>query len=282
MTELLPRHEVWRRTYRSDPYMHGLTDAEVELRFADVMTNQLILTEEGKIGIVGTLWLEKFTHLDEELKVRGKGFPHPARLDGRLGVPKPGVSALSEMVRKQVGGAVPSKFMLFKYGKREHLEPLHREGQLRLCPASFYSDPSLNLAVADSELSFEKIRGTVRTRYIQRRDFYCFCTSWLHSHRLVADFDATAVLVVTNPHDFFLRLARALNEPTFEIHFNRVKYVDPLLLDDHEIADLRFLKHMRFTYQTEHRWVATPPAGSTSIGVRNLSLGSLEDISVLH
>lgn len=262
--------------------MHGLTEDELDMRFADVMTNTTILTEEGKLGIGGILWLEKFAHIQEELGFRGKGFPIPGNLGARLNIPKAKSSALGAAVRKQIGGSIPTSFTLFKYGKREHLRRVYEEGRLRLSPASHYRDPSLNAAVADDELSFEKIRGKVRTRYTQKADYYCFCSSWLHGERLISDFDATAVLVVTDPHEFFVRLASALNEVTFEILFNRVTYVDPLLLDDHEISDLRFVKHMRFAYQMEHRWVAMPANPMKRLDKVELVLGSLKDISVLH
>lgn len=282
MSDLVPRHEAWRIAYRADRYMRGLSDAEVDLRFADVMTNSTILTDEGKIGIGNILWMEKFTHVMEELAYRGKGLPPANTLGSRLLTPPATKSELGASVRGQVGGPVPTTFMLFKYGKLERLRSMHLEGHLRLAPASSYNDPSLNAAIADSELTFEKVRGATRTRYKQKSDFYCFCSSWLHGERLIYDFGATGVLVITDPHAFFLRLATALNRTTYDIRFNRVTYVDPLLLDDKELSDLRFVKHMRFAYQTEHRWVATPPKAVERLEPVNVCLGSLEDISVLH
>jgi hypothetical protein len=246
------------------------------------MTNSTILTEEGKIGIGNILWMEKFTHQMEELAFRGKAFPPASTLGSRLITPPAKKSELGESVRRQVGGSVPKSFMLFKYGNIAHLRDLHLHGHLRVCPASYYDDPSLNPAVADSELTFEKIRGTERTRYRQKSDFYVFCSSWLHGERLIHDFNATGVLLITDPAEFFLRLATALNRTTFDIRFNRVSYIDPLLLDDKDLTDLRFVKHMRFAYQMEHRWVATPPDHEEALQPVSVSLGSLTDISVLH
>ena len=282
MSGLVPRHEAWRCAYRSDRYMSGLNDGELDLRFADVMTNSTILKDEGKIGIGQILWMEKFAHLQEELGSRGRELPPADSLGTRLITPPAEKSALGESVRKQVGGPVPSAFTLFKYGNLQHLKSLHFGGHLRLFPASHYNDPSLNAAVADSELTFEKIRGSTRTRYRQKSDFYCFCSSWLHRERLIFDFSATAVLVVTDPLEFFLRLATALNRTSFDVRFNGVTYVDPLLLEDKDLTDLRFVKHMRFAYQTEHRWVATPPKPMGRLEVVQICLGPLTDISVLH
>jgi hypothetical protein len=262
--------------------MRGLSDAELDLRFADVVTNQSILTAEGKIGIVGTLWHEKFAHIQAELQIRGRTLPAPQSLGDRLRVPNATPSALGARVRRWISSSSPLGPTLFKYGRSNHLGALHHDGILLLRPASYYRDPSLNPAVADDELSFEKIRGRVRTRYVQKGDYYCFCSACLHSDRLIQDFPTTAVLAITDPHQFFLRLAAALDRLEYEILFNKVTYVDPLLLDDHEIADLRFIKHMRFSYQMEHRWVATPPMSSQALSELTVTMGSLRDISVLH
>lgn len=282
MPTALPRHEEWRRSYRVDRYMRGLSDTELDLRFADVVTNQSVLTAEGKIGIVGPLWYEKFAHIQEELQLRGRALPTRQSLGDRLRVPSAIPSALGATVRSWIASAGRSGPTIFKYGKVEHLGPLHHDGTLLLRPASTYKDSSLNPAIADDELSFEKIRGEIRTRYVQKSNFYCFCSALLHGDRLTQDFPTTAVLAITDPHQFFLRLAAALNRPEYEVLFSQITYVDPLLLDEHDLTDLRFIKHMRYAYQMEHRWVATPPAATQDLSELTVTMGSLRDISVLH
>ena len=140
----------------------------------------------------------------------------------------------------------------------------------------------LLLAIADDELRFEKIDGHSRTEYRHRGDYYCFCSSWLHSDRLLADFEATAILLVREPHEFFLRLATSLNRTTYRIRFNKVSYFDPLLLGSDHVTDLAFTKHMRFAYQSEHRWVAAPPSKMEALKRVDLEMGSIEDIADLY
>ena len=100
-----------------------------------------------------------------------------------------------------------------------------------------------------------------------------------HSDRLFWDFEADSLLVVHDPKAFFVRLATALDEQSFEVYFNRVAYIDPALLGEkNHIRDVALVKHMRFAYQFEHRFIAKSPKPGT-LEPRHLELGSLEDIA---
>lgn len=149
-------------------------------------------------------------------------------------------------------------------------------------PASAYDDPFLNPAIEDRELTFEKIEGLLRTRYSSTSDYYCFCSSWIHSDRLINDFDADCMVVIADPHEFLTRLATALDETTYNLTFNKVTYLDPLLLAGRSIVNLAYVKHMRFTYQFEHRLVAHPPEPVQQLETRYLDMGSLNDIARIY
>lgn len=283
MSETAPRHVHWRRQYRLHRYMEGLSDDELYLRFGDCLSNQVFLTEEGKIGISGIDWMEKSTHILEEYSIRGSGLPFGEPDPRRFQMPEPHQGlALAKAIKKDYQDSIPRQFTLFKYGQGKYLRPFMKEGLLRLLPASRYNDSSLSPAIDDSELTFEKIDGGTRTRYSTKSDYYCYCSAWLHSDRLIGDFSANSVVAITKPHEFFVRLATALKETTFRITFNRVTYVDPLLLSDHEITDLAFIKHMRFAYQFEHRLVAYPRDLEAGLDVRHLRLGALDDIARIY
>ncbi len=281
MIKKVKRHELWRMQYQEDRYMSGLSEAELDHRFADILTNQTTLTAEGKIGIGGMEWLEKWTHVVLELQDRGLGVPPFEEISDRTKIPNAESIELGSKVRIDHPNGIPESFSLFKYGKSKYLKPLLERGELRLLPASLYDDPSLNLAISDKELVFEKINYDKRIRYSSRFDYYCFCSSWLHSDRLIADFEADSVLVIEQPQEFFIRLATALDEKNFNIDFNRVTYIDPLLLGEHEITQLAYAKHMRFAYQFEHRLVAMP-AVETQLVQRDLDLGSINDIAKIY
>ena len=281
MAETMKRHELWRKQYDEDCYMSGLSDAELDERFADILTNQTTLTAEGKLGCGNIEWAEKWTHVVLELQSRGLGVPPFETIEDRTKIPDPAYIGLGSRVRESYADGIPESFTLFKYGKRKHLRPLLEQGELLIRPASLYDDSSLNLAISDQELIFEKVNYDERVRYTSRIDFYIFCSSWLHSDRLISDFGGDSVLVIEQPHEFFIRLATALDEKAFNIDFNRVTYIDPLLLRNHHIKHLAYAKHMRFAYQFEHRFVAMPPK-ETVLSERNLSLGPIRDIATLY
>ena len=283
MEEKIPRQEFWRRQYRAERYMRGLTAAELDHRFADVMSNSWTLNDDGKLSQGGeqTDWLEKFAHLMEEFDIRGYGLPLADTIRQQLAIPDRSGLELALSVKAQLPNRFPDKFTLFKYGKRKNLWPLLQQGELRLSPGSFYLDPSLNFSVRDKELEFEKIVGHKRQRISSTTDFFVFCTSWIPNNRLVADFEADSVLVISDPHEFFRRLCTALNRPDFKIFFDRVTYVDPLLLDNHVPESLFLWKHLRFAYQFEHRLVMVPPTPVAKLEHQQLVLGGLSDIAKL-
>ena len=45
---------------------------------------------------------------------------------------------------------------LVKLGKRIHMQELCESGRIRIAPARLYSDPSLNYAIGDDELTFDR------------------------------------------------------------------------------------------------------------------------------
>ena len=268
--------------------MRGLTTAELDQRFADVMSNFSTLTDDGKFapgrvadGKVADGWIEKFAHLMEEYAIRGFGVPAADTIRQQLAIPDRRGLELALSVKAQLPNGFPEKFTLFKYAKRQYLEPLLQRGELRLSPASSFSDPSLNFSTRDNELVFEKIVGHKRQCIFSKTDFFAFCTSWIPNNRLVADFNADSVLVISDPHEFFRRLCTAFNRPDFSILFDRVTYVDPLLLDNHVPESLFLWKHMRFAYQFEHRLVMVPQTPVGKLEYQHLVLGGISDIAKL-
>lgn len=280
MTETAPPYADWRRQYRLDRYLEGLSDDELALRFTDCLSNQLILVDEGKIGASGIDWLQQTEHVLQEYSIRGRGFP-PGQPDFRrfrTSAPCYGRD-LAKAIRKDYPGGTPKWFALFKYGQRKYLRPFVHEGFLRLMPASKYNEVSLTSSIADCSLGGEQIDGATRTRYRAKSDYYCYSSAWLHSDRLIGDFAADCVVAITDPHEFFVRLSVALNDTGLEMDFDCVRYVDPLFLAGCVFLDPAFTKHMRFAYQFEHRVVVYPQNTETRLDVQYLRLGSLNDIA---
>ena len=118
------------------------------------MTNQTELGREGLIGLLpvddGNEFMRKFTHLLEEYGLRG-GLPV------LKDIPRASVDYFANggpiATRIFAGYAEPSEPFLVKYGERRFLEPMLREGKIRISPAGFYNDTGHNAAMRDDEIS---------------------------------------------------------------------------------------------------------------------------------
>lgn len=68
-----PRHEIWRRQYRAQPYLRHLSDDGVRARGADIMKRlapHLIKDGPGFVPERDSVLMEEFTHLLEEAAFR--------------------------------------------------------------------------------------------------------------------------------------------------------------------------------------------------------------------
>jgi hypothetical protein len=292
--------------------MEHLSDHELENRAKDIFLNQLVLTEENKIGLhpinqEGEYWMTVFTHLLEEYVIRFSPFPagFPRWQINQIRIPNPRLDAAAkacEVVRKLK--TAPGKY-LFKYGQFSILEQLHREGKLRISPAGSYADPSLNPAIQDDELSFcftpnpahfklevfdgktGKSKGrltpeNLKIKYESHSNYYVYCLSSIFAPRLFLDFEADACLVIREPKRYVEKLMMAFEglNPGWIGASETVKYLDPLNPPNKSI-DLFSCKHFRYSYQKEVRLIWLPPAPAHTLGHQFLELGNLEDCSEL-
>lgn len=238
-----------------------------------------------------------WTHVLEEYELRRQGLP----LANDLQIPTP--TAPNEPVAvnalKGIQMPAPGK-ALFKLGKREHMKPFFERGKLRISPASSYSDPSLNHAVRDDELEFDRMMpgeevtftfmdkeagelrttkpiGDVTQTTSLATDFYVCCMTHSLSYRLFDDFEADACVVIRDPKSFWARLHKAVEARLsgwLDWHQD-VQYIDPYLHKEKEI-NLIFAKHFRHWYQQEYRFAWIPEqVGETELKPFNIELGSL-------
>ena len=78
--QFLPRHIAHRRQYDSRRYARLLSQSELNQRIRDVFLNLLRVTPEAKIGIgpvtaESSIWMEKWTHVLEEMQLRHGPYP---------------------------------------------------------------------------------------------------------------------------------------------------------------------------------------------------------------
>lgn len=293
---------------RNRPYLRNASEDILVQRLKDVMNNLATLTQDGKIGLLpigpeGIYWMTLFTHLLEEYESRRASppllsdmpFPKPT-------APRPARSALALKENK-----LPSTGQaLVKLGKLAHMQALYEAGQIRIAPALSYSDPSLNYAMNDDEMRFDRTMpgsevtitfldkqtgepknvkpiGDVTDTTTLETNFYVYCMTHRLSHRLFDDFEADACVIFREPKAFIEKLVGAMREtlPGWIGWNQEVQYIDPYLHPNKSV-DLVFSKHFRFWYQQEYRFSWIPEkCGREHLEPVILELGSLEQISEL-
>ncbi|MGZ8929055.1 MAG: hypothetical protein ACXW03_11425 [Methylobacter sp.] len=141
--------------------MEFLSSEELEERTKDIFTNIILLSGKGQISLhnmkgVGEYWMILFTHILEEFQYRygpyPMGFTNGFIKTADIVKPTYPVPPKSKTAIDRIGGVKANQ--LYKFGKADHLNEMFERGKVRISPASFYCDPSLNNAIRDDELSF--------------------------------------------------------------------------------------------------------------------------------
>lgn len=308
----LPRHQHWRRAYCGFPYMTGSEYFAVRRRFIDTFLNTHDINERGEVvprmdHADNFLLMQKFTHVLEELGVRG-GIPFDTQkelnevFDAYFASGDPmGLRALREY-RKPRDSSI-----FVKYSRKEFLHDMCRHGRVRLCPASSYSAQIHNYAVRDSELERpyviptfrERLRGETEIQYrgqtlqfgtgdlvvpIVYPDFYVYCLSTSIYYRLPTDFRADAALIIHDPILFVSKLNDAFLSQygNFTALSGPVTYYDPYT-DHTKVKVPQMSKHIRYSYQREFRVAYLPKIPSMRLQPEIfIELGCMDDYAHLQ
>lgn len=286
----MKRQEMIQLQYRARRYMQHLTDQELEQRAKDIFLNQLVLTEENKIGLhpikqEGEYWATVCIHLLEEFNIRYG--PYPAGFKRgfikEVRVPDPNLDIASKACNVVKRMNVEPNKHFFRYSKLQWLEVTHKRGKFRISPASSYSDPSLNPAIQDDELRLT-FQPAKQTKIVKESgsNYYVYCLSSILVPRLFLDFDADACLIIWEPQGFISRLINSfeMENPGWSGVVKEVKYIDPLNSSPNQ-TDILSCKHFRYSYQKEVRIIWLPSEPVKELQHQFIELGSLEDCSEL-
>lgn len=306
----LKRYEMWQREYCETPYLTLAGEEYLSRRMVQQYHNNVRLTKDGGIvprpdfghdqGLFGPL----FTHLMLEYQCRG-------------GVPDKVVKSMTgEMNRYYAAGdpvgvkllrSYPENLsdVIVKYGKKEHLRSMFLDGEIRISPASYYSDKTLLMAMVDSEtrrefhvpalkeylagrsyvysqgLKKEIIDGFVKM-FVECPNYMLWCACLDIDRRMPTDFNADAALVVRDCGKFVARITSAVQAtwPTAGISTDKIEYYDPCSF----VAISKnpaFIKHFEYAYQREWRFCVFLKDGEIPSDPVAIKIGSLEDISEL-
>ncbi len=247
----------------------------------------MTLTENGKIAIgpvdrLVDYFLQAWTHILEECNSRKYPFPYPLNHIKELQHPNLDLPGLQKAVEVRRARNLVAGSYLIKYGKLKYLQPAFDNGKIRIAPASYYSDPSLNRSIRDSELELSiyyrsstpklivdvdagdlkaPIRSVGNVTYTLKAatNYFVSCLASEYSYRLFGDFEADSCLIINRPQRFIAKLIDAVSRklPNWKGFATSVTYIDPINTSKEEL-DIFFCKHFRYAYQKEYRIIWLP------------------------
>ena len=284
--------------------MEFLSHDELRVRTKEILDNMLILSDKGQISLhgrndIGIYWMIKWTHALEEFALRYG--PYPNGFSDGLMKDAPTVSPTypaSPPAREAIGSIQNN--CVYKFGKHEHLAAMFNYGRIRIAPASYYADPSLNKAIQDDELSFivesrsdqlkfqnetgQQIHtfGKVTFHLKSPTNYYVHCFASQYTYREYDDFDADTCIVITETRKLFQKMMKAVRvlKPDFEGFASPVKYLDPLTCAPKDI-NIFLSKHFRYSYQNEVRTVWLPNRPTDDLEPFFIEIGSLKKFAKL-
>lgn len=281
--------------------MEFLSRADLETRAKDILLNMTTLTPAGQIGLhgvnkTGLGWMVKWTHLLEEFVLRygpyPNGFTDGSMKDAPLVKPTYPETPASRKAIDSIGGIRDGH--LYKFGKFEHLDSMFRKGEIQIASASYYSDPSLNKAIQDDELSFivrrrsdnliiknesgESIStfGDVQYELKSPTNYYVHCFASNYTYREYDDFEADTCIVIYEPRKLFQKMMKAVRtlKPNFKGFASQVTYLDPLTCNPDSV-NVFFSKHFKYSYQNEVRTIWLPDKTISNLEPFFIRVGSM-------
>ena len=156
------QHNEWAPEYHANPYCRYETREELHQRHQDIRVNTLVLKPSGRMGLTtDENWYRLQQHVLTELLLRGEP-PTPSNRHPRVPEAQPFFDGeLCRKAARVVAARGTDHDVLVKYGKREHMEALLRDGHLYLNSATSYNASVHNQAVRDDELAIAFKGGDV-------------------------------------------------------------------------------------------------------------------------
>lgn len=309
----LPRHdtELWAFEYQVRRYLKNLSEPSLDSYFRALAKNLAYLLDD--IRDRGTYsgdrtwsrpdlsgwWLRKFSHVKAEYVLRARDAPDEnLNIGKRLPPPLVPTNTLLHGYRDFV----------VKYGERSWLEPLLKEGEVRLSPASKFNDGSFDVARKDNELAKNvmmlgdavtittqsgdvmKPKGDVTRTIRTIANYFTFCSSTEFDSRLFSEFPARdggpadSCVVIFDVEAFHERLeaAMAIARPGWFSHFGSVGYYDPFEVTKNDRVSAGMSKEFSFGYQREYRFLCTPMHALTELEYLTIEIGCIDDIAGLY
>jgi hypothetical protein len=299
MTKQITRQDLWDLQYRKRPYLRHATEEQLRVRVFEIINNLRTLTIENQIGLLhhqkgGEYWMSRFSHVLEELGLRGHGVLPISDFAHEL----EGICDKIPDVESRISQHSEAPHLL-KFSKREYNEQALLTGHIRISPASSYDDDAKLRAVKDRELlrttyhvpdgvelvtgEHELVKPVKAIEQITKSptDYFMYCVSMRYSRRLFNDFRADSCLLIYDVDEFINRLIEAVKRKfsDFAVTGESVMYFDPF--DCREVSNVFFMKPFSYAYQSEFRLIWLPPSPVERLEAFFVQIGSLENCAEL-
>jgi hypothetical protein len=226
--------DEWRALYRSDRYLAGLSDLELDVRMGDLVSNLMLLGDDRKyrpqfqLGadrtyrpVRGLDFLRSTVEAWEEARLRGRETSlfsesrETIRFAERL-ADESWCSRPDWVWRSRLN---PERYqtpdMIFRFNpNKDHNRQFLERGAYYISAASSYNDSGLNWARRDDELTTVWYDSSRSAQKVQVTDYYCMCFSSTYDYRLYPDFNAQSCVAIHDPPKFFERLKRPSSDTT--------------------------------------------------------------------
>ncbi|MGQ4005951.1 hypothetical protein QIW49_05650 [Francisellaceae bacterium CB300] len=294
---------MWRLNYKKNRYMSFISDTELEQRTNDIFSNVCILQPDGKIGLRaldtddGVYWMRLWTEILEEFVIRfGSIDRFKNGFIKKSNIVNPDLKIKAQNAINKIGGIKAGA--LYKYSKLKYNNDFFNHGKLRISPASYYNDSSLNYAIKDDELSFVTPINpkkcsieTVKTGNIIKVDnvkikhevdnYYVHCFSYNYTFREYDDFNADSCIIIYDTEKLISKVEIELKKKfkNYDLGFKAVTYIDPL--NPKDSPDVYFSKHFKYSYQYEYRFVLIPSSNIECLEPFFIEIGSMHEYAEL-
>ena len=299
----MDRGEANTAWYRKNRYLRGISKDDLEDRIFDILNNMIRVSDDAMFvplkgfGECGE-WMDKLIHCQEEFNIKFGNFAENFSKGQRREI-----LPFDEDRRKRIKiAATPFRQVqepvFLRYGSMSNMYDLYHQGQLMLQPAKRFLDEDL-AAVQDDECMID-VRGILDSEAVRRlvvnpqavpdvipdqhvhlsfetADYAIYCMGTKPELRMIADWDARAVVIIKQPEEFQRRLIHSIQSrfPDAQISFQDVAYLDPYYPPT-KPPDVCAVKHFRYSYQNERRLIVHGCDVGTGL---LLNIGSITDIA---
>ena len=288
--------DFWELEYVSYRYLSGLSNEALLDRYRSIIMNMRAYTDRKRdlipLNSYQSSWYwfrkEHQTRLEFALRnIKSPALPRELQLTTGMGPSHPSVPNGTEVI--------------FRYGKRDYMQPMVEYGRIRVSPAQMYKSDENNTARKDDEMRKDTYLPRLYTRIVQKDgdeinvigdvkrtvggpQYHLVCLSCVWDTQLFDEFEADVCVEITNPKEFTRRMELGGQSVFQDWYFydNPVIYFDPYETPDNRHIIPGGSKDFRLAYQSEYRYLWSNIEGDEVQGIQFVNIGPSQDIMTMY